>query len=73
MDPAKARQAITTVPAKVAGLTGRIGAIAPDHDADLVVFSGDPLRLDVTVQEVYVRGVRVYTLAKRKRSVGEER
>lgn len=73
LDPAKARQAITTVPAKVAGLAGRIGAIAPGNDADLVVFSGDPLRLDATVQQVYVKGAGVYAPANRKRSVGGDR
>ena len=31
-----------------------------DYDADLVVFSDDPLRLDARVLEVYVSGVRVY-------------
>ncbi len=60
MDPAKARQAITAVPAAVAGVSDRVGAIAPGLDADLVVFSDDPLRLDARVLEVYVEGVRVY-------------
>lgn len=64
MDPAAARRAITVVPAKVAGVAGRIGAIAPGKDADLVVFSGDPLRLDAAVLEVYVRGVRVWVAAR---------
>ena len=70
MDPAKARRALTAVPAEVTGLTGRIGAIAPGNDADLIVFSGDPLRLDATVQEIYVKGVRVYTPATKERSAG---
>jgi imidazolonepropionase-like amidohydrolase len=60
MDPADARRAVTAVPAKVAGVNDRVGIIAPGKDADLVVFSGDPLRLDAKVLEVYVRGVRVY-------------
>ena len=63
MDPAAARRAITVVPAKAAGLSDRIGAIAPGKDADLVVFSRDPLRLDAAVLEVYVKGVRVYAAA----------
>ena len=72
MEPAK-RRAITTVPAKVAGLDDRVGAIAPGMDADLVVFSGDPLRLDAAAEEVYVKGVRVYSPASRNRSMGGER
>jgi hypothetical protein len=63
MDPAAARRAMTLVPAKVAGVGGRIGAIASGKDADLVLFSGDPLRLDARVLEVYVKGVRVYSAA----------
>ncbi|OHB67230.1 MAG: hypothetical protein A2V70_00540 [Planctomycetes bacterium RBG_13_63_9] len=66
MDPAAARRAITMVPAKVAGVAGRIGAIAPGKAADLVVFSGDPLRLDSAVVEVYVKGVCVHAAAGRK-------
>ena len=60
MEPAAARRAMTIAPAKIAGVAGRVGAIAPGRDGDLVVFSGDPLRLDKVVLEVYVRGVRVY-------------
>jgi len=63
MEPATARRAMTIAPAKIAGVAGRVGAIAPGRDADLVVFSGDPLRLDKVVLEVYVRGVRVYAAA----------
>jgi cytosine/adenosine deaminase-related metal-dependent hydrolase len=37
-----------------------VGAIEAGHDADLVVFSGDPLRLDSRVMEVYIKGERVY-------------
>lgn len=60
MDAAKARQGMTTVPASMAGVGDRVGSIAPGLDADLVIFSGDPLRLDSQVLEVYVNGVRVY-------------
>ena len=68
MDPAAARRAITIAPAKAAGLSGRIGAVAPGKDADLVVFSRDPLRLDAVVLEVYVKGVRVYAAASQDTS-----
>ncbi len=60
MDPAAARRAITIAPAKVAGVEERIGSIAKGKDADLVIFSGDPLRMDASVLEVYVLGQRVY-------------
>lgn len=60
MEPAAARRAITAVAAKVAGVAQRVGTIEAGKDADLVVFSGDPLRLDSRVLAVYVNGVRVY-------------
>lgn len=36
-------KAITSVPAKILGLDSRIGFVAPGMDADITVFSGDPL------------------------------
>jgi len=60
MDPASARRAITIAGAKVAGVSDRIGAIRAGMDADLVVFSDDPLRLDARVLAVYIDGIRIY-------------
>ncbi len=60
MEPGKARLAMTSAAATVAGIANRVGAIKPGMDADLVVFSDDPLRLDARVLEVYVGGQRVY-------------
>ncbi len=72
MDPAAARRAITIAPAKVAGVADRIGSIAPGKDADLVVFSADPLRMDARVLEVYVRGQRVYCTRNQLATVAGE-
>lgn len=63
MSPADARRAMTVVPAELAGVGDRVGAIKPGLDADFVVFSGDPLRLDSRVLAVYIRGTRVYRAA----------
>lgn len=63
MKPAAARRAITIAPAKVAGVADRLGSVAPGKDADLVVFSRDPLRLDARVLEVFVHGEPVYSAA----------
>ena len=76
MDPAKARRAITGLPAIVTGVPKRIGSIKEGMDADLVVFSDDPLQLDARVLEVYIDGVRVYravdsvTMSSRDKSGG---
>ncbi|MCH8241542.1 MAG: amidohydrolase family protein [Planctomycetes bacterium] len=60
MDPADARLAITSRAAELAGVGDRVGSLRPGYDADLVVFSDDPLRLDARILEVYVSGVRVF-------------
>ncbi len=60
MNPSDARLAMTKRPAELAGVGDRVGALRPGLDADLVVFSDDPLRLDARVLEVYVSGVRVF-------------
>ncbi|MBQ7123228.1 MAG: amidohydrolase [Oscillospiraceae bacterium] len=43
MDHDDAVRAITSVPAKIMGLSDRIGSVAPGMDADLAIFKGDPL------------------------------
>ncbi len=40
-----ALRAITSIPAKILGLEGEIGSVAPGRIADLAVFEGDPLSL----------------------------
>jgi len=63
MDAAAARRAMTVNPALIAGVSNRVGSLHPGMDADLVIFSDDPLRLDASVLEVYVDGIRVYAAA----------
>jgi imidazolonepropionase-like amidohydrolase len=71
LDEAKARLAMTATAAAVAGVDDRVGAVQSGLDADLVVFSDDPLRLDSKVLEVYVDGVRVFAeLSEGESSVG---
>jgi imidazolonepropionase-like amidohydrolase len=70
MDPAAARRAITLVPATVAGVGQRVGSIDAGKEADLVVFSHDPLRLDARVLEVYVKGVRVFAASQNSTPAG---
>jgi imidazolonepropionase-like amidohydrolase len=60
MEPAAARRALTAAAAEVCGVPDRVGSIAAGKDADLVIFSGDPLRLDSRVLEVYIRGSRAF-------------
>ncbi len=57
MDHDDAVRAITSVPAKIMGLSDRIGSVAPGMDADLAIFKGDPL-------SVYEKPVWVVTGGK---------
>jgi imidazolonepropionase-like amidohydrolase len=54
-----ALRAITLEAARVAGVADRVGSIEVGKDADLVVFSGDPLDLSSRVIATYVDGVSV--------------
>jgi imidazolonepropionase-like amidohydrolase len=51
--------AITSNPARVWGIDSTYGTIAPGMDADLVVWSGDPLELLTNVEHVFIRGRQV--------------
>src|SRR5207249_4438475 len=56
LDAGAARRWMTANAAEAAGVAGRVGKIEAGMDADLVVFSGDPLRLDSRVLGVYIKG-----------------
>ncbi len=55
-----ARRGLTSVSARIAGVGDRIGSIAAGREADLVVFTGDPLRLESRVLEVHIAGRLVH-------------
>ena len=59
MDPPAARRALTSAAAEVAGVSERVGSLEVGKDADIVVFSDDPLRLDARVEQVFIRGNRL--------------
>ena len=63
--------AITSTPATVWGVADRYGRIAPGQDADLVVWSGDPLELTTLVRHVFVRGTEVDLADTRQRALFE--
>jgi imidazolonepropionase-like amidohydrolase len=52
----EALAAITSVPARIAGLTGGEGTLAPGAPGDLVVWDGDPLELSSAPVRVFVDG-----------------
>lgn len=56
LDPETALRAITLNPAKVLGLADRLGSLAPGKDADLVLWSGDPLDVMQRALRVWIGG-----------------
>jgi len=63
--------AVTATPAEVWGVADSYGRIAPGQDADLVVWSGDPLELTTLVRHVFIRGREVDLGATRQRLLFE--
>ena len=59
MDEAEALRAITWYPARIAGLDQRVGSLAPGLDADVVIWSENPLHLSARVRAVMVEGTLV--------------
>lgn len=59
VDPQIAWSALTSEAARIAGVGQRVGRIAKGCDADLVLWSGNPLDLTSKIEAVYVDGVRV--------------
>ncbi|MET1034828.1 MAG: amidohydrolase [Arthrobacter sp.] len=59
LDRVTALRSITINPAKVLGLADRIGSIEPGKDADLVLWSGDPLDVMQRALRVFIAGRQV--------------
>jgi imidazolonepropionase-like amidohydrolase len=60
LDPEAALRALTVNPASMLGLDDRIGALKAGLDADVVLWSGDPLNMMNRALRVFVRGSEVY-------------
>ncbi|MGW7536312.1 amidohydrolase [Amycolatopsis sp. NPDC054798] len=60
LDPETALKALTLHPAQMLGLDDRIGTLTPGLDADVVLWSGDPLDVMNRAMRVFVRGREVY-------------
>jgi hypothetical protein len=60
----KALEMITLLPAKILGLDHRLGSLEVGKDADIAIFSGDPLDARSWVEEVLIEGRTVYDREK---------
>jgi imidazolonepropionase-like amidohydrolase len=61
VDRSQALKLVTINPAEILGVADRIGSLAPGKDADVVVWSGDPLDIYQRPEQVYVNGEKVYS------------
>jgi imidazolonepropionase-like amidohydrolase len=50
--------AITLNPARIFGLDDRFGSIEVGKEADLVIWSGDPLETTTVAENVFIKGVQ---------------
>jgi imidazolonepropionase-like amidohydrolase len=57
VSPEEAWKMVTLNPARMLKLDHRMGRVAPGMDADLVLWSGDPLSIQARVERTYVDGV----------------
>jgi imidazolonepropionase-like amidohydrolase len=60
LDPGTALRAVTINPARVLRIDDRLGSLAPGKDADLVIWSGDPLDVMSRAEVAYIGGREVY-------------
>lgn len=58
--PERAIRWITSNPAKAMGLADRIGALEPGKNADLVIWSGNPLSVYAHADQVFIDGALLY-------------
>ena len=60
LDPVTALRAVTINPARIIGVDDRLGSLAPGKDADVVIWSGDPLDVMSRAEAAYIGGREVY-------------
>jgi imidazolonepropionase-like amidohydrolase len=60
LDRVTALRAVTVNPARIIGCADRIGTLSPGKDADVVIWSGDPLDVMSRAERAYVGGREVY-------------
>jgi imidazolonepropionase-like amidohydrolase len=60
LDKDAALRAVTINPARILGVADRVGSLVPGKDADLVIWSGDPLDVMSRAEVAFIAGREVY-------------
>jgi imidazolonepropionase-like amidohydrolase len=66
-----ALQALTINPARIIGVADRLGSIEPGKDADLVIWTGDPLDVLSRVERALMDGEEIYTFVNGEATFAE--
>jgi len=56
----EALKAITTTPAEILGVADKVGTLEKGKDADILILSGDPLKVTTRIEKVILNGKTVY-------------
>ncbi len=56
----EALKAITTTPAEILGVADKVGTLEKDKHADILILSGDPLKVTTRIEKVILNGKTVY-------------
>jgi len=68
LDRDTALRAVTITPARIMRVADRIGSLTPGKDADLAIWSGDPLDIMSRVEVAYIGGREVYRYDRASRA-----
>ncbi len=60
LDPVTALRAVTINPARIIGCADRVGSLTVGKDADVVIWSGDPLDVMSRAERAYLDGREIY-------------
>jgi len=60
LDPVTALRAVTLNPARIIGVADRLGSLTVGKDADLVIWSGDPLDVMSRAEVAFIGGRAIY-------------
>lgn len=67
LDRTTALESITINPARIAGIDDRVGSLEPGKDADLCIWTGDPLDPMSRVDRAFIDGRQVYEYDRENR------
>ncbi|MGH3359920.1 MAG: amidohydrolase family protein, partial [Nocardioidaceae bacterium] len=60
LDRTTALEALTISPAEILGIDDRLGTLEPGKDADICIWTGDPLDIAQRVETAYIQGQPIY-------------